>query len=175
MKRIFCSLLFAAVAAVTARADWLMWELDFSANDNPPEWSSEYVNADAWVVMSDGTTETRLNIQSPDLPGYTFDSVSISTDTGWDTTATYGAVLSGLSTDTAEYSFFMEIGMENTPSFRSETYTYAQVAKMISKTLTTDFQVWNPGFGTWSAVPEPTSGVLMLVGMGLLALRRKRA
>lgn len=28
---------------------------------------------------------------------------------------------------------------------------------------------------TWSAVPEPTSGLLMLIGMAGLALRRKRA
>ena len=29
--------------------------------------------------------------------------------------------------------------------------------------------------GTWTAVPEPTSGLLMLLGMAGLALRRKRA
>ena len=31
------------------------------------------------------------------------------------------------------------------------------------------------GNGTWTAVPEPTSGLLMLLGMAGLALRRKRA
>ena len=31
------------------------------------------------------------------------------------------------------------------------------------------------GAGAWSAVPEPTSGLLMLVGLAGLALRRKRA
>lgn len=31
------------------------------------------------------------------------------------------------------------------------------------------------GAGAWSAVPEPTSGLLMLIGMAGLALRRKRA
>ena len=31
------------------------------------------------------------------------------------------------------------------------------------------------GAGHWSAVPEPTSGLLMLVGLAGLALRRKRA
>ena len=32
-----------------------------------------------------------------------------------------------------------------------------------------------PTAGKWSAVPEPTSGLLMLLGMAGLALRRKRA
>ena len=31
------------------------------------------------------------------------------------------------------------------------------------------------GNGTWTAAPEPTSGLLMLLGMAGLALRRKRA
>ena len=32
-----------------------------------------------------------------------------------------------------------------------------------------------PVGGGWSGVPEPTSGILMLVGLGVLALRRRRA
>ena len=31
------------------------------------------------------------------------------------------------------------------------------------------------GYGAWNAVPEPTSGLLMLLGMAGLALRRRRA
>jgi len=33
----------------------------------------------------------------------------------------------------------------------------------------------NPSYGHWSAVPEPTSGLLMLIGLAGLALRRRRA
>ena len=32
-----------------------------------------------------------------------------------------------------------------------------------------------PTVGKWSAVPEPTSGLLLLLGMAGLALKRKRA
>ena len=35
--------------------------------------------------------------------------------------------------------------------------------------------VGNSGAISWQAVPEPTSGLLMLVGLAGLALRRKRA
>lgn len=39
----------------------------------------------------------------------------------------------------------------------------------------TSFAGINGGTGHWSAVPEPTSGLLMLLGMAGLALKRKRA
>ena len=39
----------------------------------------------------------------------------------------------------------------------------------------TSFAGINGGSGNWSAVPEPTSGLLMLLGMAGLALKRKRA
>jgi hypothetical protein len=38
----------------------------------------------------------------------------------------------------------------------------------------TSLMSWQKG-GVSTAVPEPTSGLLMLVGLGALALRRKRA
>jgi hypothetical protein len=39
----------------------------------------------------------------------------------------------------------------------------------------TAFAFQSQAGGTWTAVPEPTSGLLMLVGLGALALRRRRA
>ena len=39
----------------------------------------------------------------------------------------------------------------------------------------TAFTFGSQSGATWTAVPEPTSGLLMLVGLGALALRRRRA
>ncbi len=55
---------------------------------------------------------------------------------------------------------------------KSVTFTSATGAKAL---IWGDQTSYTQGAGKWSAVPEPTSGLLMLLGMAGLALRRKRA
>ena len=67
----------------------------------------------------------------------------------------------------AEYSFTL------TATDPSSGSTYAA-----SGMGATDAMYTGMGFvmaGTWSAVPEPTSGLLLLLGVAGLALKRKRA
>jgi hypothetical protein len=81
-------------------------------------------------------------------------------------------------TDLASYKgegkyFYLETGTSGTTSYMSGTDPIA-VAKMVSAT-----SVGNGG-ATWTeatiaAVPEPTSGLLLLLGVAGLALKRKRA
>ena len=54
------------------------------------------------------------------------------------------------------------------------TATFATALTSLSKT-TADASAGLSSTGGWYAVPEPTSGLLMLLGMAGLALRRKRA
>ena len=55
---------------------------------------------------------------------------------------------------------------------KSVTFTSATGAKAL---IWGDQTSYTQGAGKWSAVPEPTSGLLMLLGMAGLALKRKRA
>ena len=55
---------------------------------------------------------------------------------------------------------------------KSVTFTSATGAKVL---LWGDQTSYTQGAGKWSAVPEPTSGLLLLLGMAGLALKRKRA
>ena len=81
-------------------------------------------------------------------------------------------------TDLASYKgegkyFYLETGISDTTSYMSGTDPIA-VATMVSAT-----SVGNGG-ATWTeattaAVPEPTSGLLLLLGVAGLALKRKRA
>lgn len=50
-----------------------------------------------------------------------------------------------------------------------------KTVSLTSSTGAKPFAFGNQSAATWQAVPEPTSGLLMLVGLAGLALRRKRA
>ena len=95
-----------------------------------------------------------------------------------------GSISSGLfaiaSSVEADTAFRWEIMAEATSYFTSGTVTYKdlQAASALVSSPLVDYTAYNvAGAGlTWSAapVPEPTSGLLLLVGGALLALRRRR-
>ena len=85
------------------------------------------------------------------------------------------------SAGTPEYSFIVELGnidsSDNwTTVATSASATYSSLGDYIHETFDIkpgQIAVWSPT--QFSAVPEPSSGLLMAVGLALLALRRKRA
>ena len=81
----------------------------------------------------------------------------------------YGLVLTGLDTDkdgTLDY-YIANKATANINSAGTDA-TVANLAKNLGGTGGT-------AITGWTAVPEPTSGILLLIGMAGLALRRKRA
>ena len=86
------------------------------------------------------------------------------------------------SAGTPEYSFIVELGnidaSENwTTVATSASATYSSLGGYIHETFDINpgqIAVWTPTAFT-APVPEPSSGLLMAVGLALLALRRKRA
>ncbi len=91
-----------------------------------------------------------------------------------DTTNTY--------TDGASYDFYFKITVYDTALGFDRTYTSNTVTV---NPFTAEFGSNAVGFGSqatasqnqsgWQPVPEPTSGLLLLLGMAGLALKRKRA
>ena len=86
------------------------------------------------------------------------------------------------SAGTPEYSFIVELGnidaSENwTTVATSASATYSSLGDYIHETFDINpgqIAVWTPTTFT-TPIPEPSSGLLMAVGLALLALRRKRA
>ena len=86
----------------------------------------------------------------------------------------------GYSAGTPEYSFIIELGnidsSDNwTTVATSAAETYSGVAAYIHQTFDinpSSLAVWTPM--QFTAVPEPSSGLLTLLGLALLSLRRKR-
>ena len=86
----------------------------------------------------------------------------------------------GYSAGTPEYSFVVELGnidaSDNwTTVAASAAAAYSSLGDYIHKTFDVNpgqTAVWNPT--QFTAVPEPSSGVLAAFGMALLALRRRR-
>lgn len=102
-----------------------------------------------------GNSATTVNALSNAL-GDTFGGV----DFKFDNSTTYYAIL--------ELSYTTEAG--------TQTLTTDVVSTTLKTTGNTQLNFSTAiSNATWSAVPEPTSGLLMLLGMAGLALRRKRA
>lgn len=85
-----------------------------------------------------------------------------------------------LTSASPEYSFFIELGnidsSDNwTTIAESAALGYEAISAYIKPTFDmnpTVAQIWNPT--QFSAVPEPSGGLLTMMGLALLALRRKR-
>ena len=73
----------------------------------------------------------------------------------------------------AGYSFFVELWNDSSAVLKSEVKSYSDLSGYISsmKGMSTPANAY--GFSSFTAVPEPTSGLLLLLGVAGLALRRK--
>lgn len=115
-----------------------------------------------------------------------FDSIPSVDGTGtWSGSATLTFVETGYSTtvDVTDGDFYYA-GTVDTDLAADYTFTLTATdptsGATYSATGSGSSDNFGTGFGgidagTWSAVPEPTSGLLMLLGVAGLALKRKRA
>ena len=138
------------------------------------------------VTGGDITEDTFLDLY---IPGHGVDEgggywgVEFSDDSGyWGAGVPTGnqSPSGSYSSGTPEYSFIVELGNIDsndnwTTVATSASATYSSLGDYIHKTFDLDpgqTAVWTPG--SFQAVPEPSGGLLTLMGVALLALRRKR-
>ena len=185
MKSKIVCMTVAALMGLAASADVLYWQVgaDSSSYDYDTAYlmardsdnnlyyvSKSYGEDGVTVVSQDGAVDVGQFANG----GYALgdlDSIMSWTDTG----STSGSAATG-------WKFYVELWNENTGWVgRSQDMSYdALVASgAIRDSLSSNFSLNNAightGGTFTTAAPEPTSGLLMLIGLGALALRRKRA
>ena len=163
MKKLVC-LACAAVLGLVASADTLYWQVDTSA-DNAYAPIKNQTFSYAKLYATDGTTTTELASVAAEADGKTMKPTL--TDLG-----VYGS---------NTYSFYVELlNYANGESTSVYTQPYASTYNELVSAgyVSTQAMATPEGFAlggfNGAAVPEPTSGVLLLIGGAMLALRRRR-
>lgn len=183
MKKLF--ILFAAAAAgLTLKADVMYWQLGSPSETtyNGQTWNAVKVA----YVASPATT--------PMMGGYNYLSLAPITNPDdtftepIDATSARNGYFAVLPDNASSYSYFIELGNYNGTTYtalaQSGAITYSELSQ--SHVITTDqlddilghistvtMQAWVGG--NYQAVPEPTGGLMVLVGLSVLALRRRKA
>ena len=176
----------AAVVAQAATANWKASASNMYAGNSTDKYTGTAYYFDAGVTSQAALFaifEAGTAIGSS-TAGYV-GSASISSGTMTATSFSYGEQ-SASASDTNDYTFYFAVIKDDAIYFSNEKEMSAN-ATATAKTVgfgtqngTSTFSSLAPatgfqGAGKWSAVPEPTSGLLMLLGMAGLALRRRRA
>lgn len=161
------------LTAVAVRADYLYWMLEADAVNPDVTLNEKYAYGRVCVVSMNATSEVLGYLGDGQGDMLALGSQAIFSDFG-----SYGS---------SEYGFFVEVwnyGVLNTAPTAGDQWYVAGVSEIAGYTTLVDAlhvaqgslsqhnvaSAWAPTV----AVPEPTSGLLALLGLALLAVRRRR-
>ena len=183
MKRVFLGLAVVALA-MTSQASYLYWQVSESMGDkfNGHDITGYQVRA------VNGNNEYLLSSYEykPSSSGYqdigttVAPAVAYNADLAANLTVTVDA--STVNTYSSGYTYYIEIvGYDNSVYGDntgvigiSEGLTYEQANSHVTGTLQSISSIPPAWTGEAYAAPEPTSGLLLLVGASLLALKRRK-
>jgi hypothetical protein len=179
MKKLIAACLLALSAQISIADSYLWWQFPgLETGGNSVSWvegsNPDYANARVGV-MSDATGKNvaYLNLYniSKTSEGSSVD-LTLAKDLGVTLSAALGDYYKG------GYSYYIElVNDSNVFVGRSEDIlSYAAAAAYVNSSITTsdDVTAWMPTSFTTEQIPEPTSGLLVLLGLAGLALKRKQ-
>lgn len=146
---------FVVIATYVAQASYLYWQVD--TVDYESYYDGDAVGAYLYAYKGDDT-ETRDEVGKNELgtAGYSIDL-----------------------TDYNNYNFYVEVvnyaNGTDTAVTRSQSYAYADITDYVVSSIS-DIAMVNAMHATnYGVAPEPTSGLLMLMGVAFLGLKRRKA
>ena len=179
MKKLMIALAAVAMAAGVHAAcmDWqVLVNAATSAGLTASNYKAYIIAASDWgTTAAGGTIEKALLDKNLDNEGFTVDGVKFDTGTQVITTDASAIAYKMILVDTANNKWAMikegEIATYDPESGTGTLQKGTTTGKAILGTATSGNLVW----GTVQTIPEPTSGLLLLLGVAGLALKRKRA
>ena len=170
MSRFVLSLFFA-VAGLALSAEEPYSLLYWMVEEDPSAGIAfEYARV---AAVKDGTTQYLL-LYDADRGQPMRSAEQAAIDGGYATPSAYG-YMPGESDAWNGYEFFIELVMgedDRVVATSEQTRPYSTLKQSIITSKGDSPTIWKES--SFSAVPEPTSGLLMLLGVAALALRRKR-
>ena len=168
-------LIAVAVAALSLGAfaddSYLYWMTPSSVSWKTGDTAAEY----SYVAIGVMDNATGQNVSY--LANTTF-GVATTTESAQLVASGSGSWYANLSTYANNaYSFYIELFNDKGSVGRSTDILSYDAARAYATTFGTQAPsatAWTPTSFTTAAIPEPTSGLLMLFGLSALALRRKR-
>ena len=186
MKKVMIALA-AVTLAVSAQAASFTWKTYTGQAVYQAGTSEKLGGATAYLFDSSVVSQTALltglfatGAEKKSITDFTALSTATTTSGGAITSTSFdgGAVGETLNTYFAivdgDNVFISSVASAVGPSTGSATLQFKSL-NTPSKAVATEFSGTASGAGWYTAVPEPTSGLLMLVGLAGLALRRRRA
>ena len=154
----------ALSASLKAEDSYLYWMLD---SDDLNGFTYDSTGANGWSYAQVKA------FTGAGITGDNFLTVGGGTDTKFYSTTGDGTILDQLAllgNNADSMSYVLELWNEEGGVARSAVVSYSDISAFIVNTPTgNEFS----GFKNFTAIPEPTSGMLLLLGIGALALRRK--
>ena len=172
MKKIIVSALMALTCGVLFAEDkdmYLYWMIDSGATLEDRSGNADSFNKyGVRIAYSDSGKSGYLNLYDYDGAAGVESFEDATHVQGWDTLAGVG----GLGDST---SFLVELFNGDELAYRSDSVSYGTLGAYISSMKGQARPADTYAFSNFMAVPEPTSGMLLLLGIAGLALKRKRA